>query len=370
MYALPGIDTLPPVIVSKPDSTIISSSAQIVINIVTDERAFLRYSFTDQDFALMPNKFDVGEGGYSHSTTITGKDGKQTLFIRAQDSYGNTQTKSTIIKFVVDTLERVIVWTDPVYPVKDFGKGLAPMGTKTGLPTTLLPNRTVYFRKTVNIEKKPAALGFMVTSYGGAAIYLNGKEIGRFNMPLSTDLLYNTNPLSSAQFNKVFSLDSNALAPMKIGENTFAVEIHVQDQNTIQKFDANIFDLEYNDIIALGSEWYYFDKGYRPADKKLRDIISSVKNGAEVPNSMNLYGNYPNPFNPSTTIRYSVAGSVKVTLEIYDILGRRVSTLVNQNQQPGLYEVQFNGSRLASGVYFVHFTAGNFTRTHKIMLLK
>lgn len=370
MYALPSVDTIPPVFVSKPDSTISSATASITIKMVTDERAFLRYSFADQDFAQMPNKFELGEGGYTHTTTVIGKGGLQTLFVRAQDAYGNTQNKSTQVKFYVDTLERIIVWSDPIYPVKDWNKGLAPMGTKSGLPTSILPNRTVYFRKTIKVDKKPSALGFLVTSYGGAAVYINDKEVGRFNLPTGTEMLYNTNPLSIAQFNKVFSLDSNALAPLKIGENTFAVEVHVTDQNSIQKFDANVFDIEYNDLIALGSEWNYFDKGYRPADMKLRDILTSVKGAIEAPASMRLYGNYPNPFNPSTTIRYSVAGSAKVTLEVFDILGRRVQTLVNQTQQPGLYEVQFNGSRLASGVYFVAFKAGNYTKTHKIMLLK
>jgi len=370
MYALPGVDTIPPVFVSKPDSTILSSTAAISITVVTDERAFIRYSYDDQDFALMPNKFELGEGGYTHTTTVVGKGGLQTIFVRAQDAYGNSQPKSTQIKFQIDTLERIIVWSDPIYPVKDWNKGLAPMGTKAGLQTALLPNRTVYFRKTIKIDTKPSALAFLVASYGGAAIYINDKEVGRFNLPTGTELLYNTNPLSNAQFNKVFTLDANALSALKIGDNTFAVEIHAADQSSVQKFDANVFDAQYNDLIAYGSEWNYFDKGYRPANMKLKDILTSVKGNSEIPNSMQLYGNYPNPFNPSTTIRYSVSGSAKVQLEVFDILGRRVQTLVNQTQQPGLYEVQFNGNRLASGVYFVCFKAGNFTKTHKIMLLK
>lgn len=370
MYALPGADSLPPVFVSEPDSTIVSSIAQITVKIETDERAFLRYSYSDQAFSEMPEKFQTGEGGYSHSTVITGKGGLQTIFVRAQDAYGNTQTKSTAVKFLIDTLERVIVWTDPIYPIKDWGKGVAPIGTKAGSPTIILPSRTVYFRKNVKIDVKPSGVAFMVSSYGGAAIYINNKEVGRFNLPMGTELLYTTNPLSNAQFNKAFTLDSNALAPLKVGDNIISVEVHVTDQGSIQKFDANIFDANYNDIVATGSEWNYFDKGYRPADKKLRDIISTVITGAQTPVSMQLYGNYPNPFNPATTIRYSVASSTKVNLEIYDILGRRVASLVNQTQQPGLYEVQFNGNKLASGVYLVYFKAGSYTKTHKIMLLK
>jgi mannan endo-1,4-beta-mannosidase len=370
MYELSGADTIPPVFVSKPDSTILSPDKEITISLTTDERAFLRYSFTDQDYSAMPNVFSSGEGGYSHSTTVIGTNGAQTIFVRAQDAYGNAQKISTPIRFIIDTLEKVIAWTDPLYPVKDWNSGLAPMGTKDGMATKLLPNRTVYFRKKISVDVKPSGAAIMVSSYGGAAAYINGKEIGRFNLPANTDLLYNTSPLSNAQFNKAFTLDSNALAPLKTGENIISVEVHVTDQNSIQKFDANFFDAQYNDIIPLGAEWAYFDKGYRPVNLKLRDIISAVEAKNEIPSTMRLYGNYPNPFNPSTTIRYSVSAQSKVTLEIYDILGRRVASLVNKVQQPGLYEVQFNGARFASGVYLAHFKAGNYTKTHKIMLLK
>ncbi|GBD86219.1 Ycf48-like protein [bacterium BMS3Abin03] len=86
--------------------------------------------------------------------------------------------------------------------------------------------------------------------------------------------------------------------------------------------------------------------------------------------SFNLSQNYPNPFNPSTIIKYSIVKKGEVKLMIYDILGREVSVLVNEVKDPGYYEVNFNASNLASGVYFYRLVAGSFVSTHKMLLLK
>ncbi len=90
----------------------------------------------------------------------------------------------------------------------------------------------------------------------------------------------------------------------------------------------------------------------------------------KVPTNFQLYQNYPNPFNPSTIISYQLAKKSQVTLTIYDILGRRVATLVNQNENAGSYDVRFDGSALASGVYFYRLEAGSYSQIKKLMLLK
>jgi hypothetical protein len=80
--------------------------------------------------------------------------------------------------------------------------------------------------------------------------------------------------------------------------------------------------------------------------------------------------NYPNPFNPTTAISYELSADSHVTLKVYDVLGREVETLVNQNQKVGKYDVTFDGSRLASGVYFYRLVAGNRVMTRKMLLVK
>jgi hypothetical protein len=86
--------------------------------------------------------------------------------------------------------------------------------------------------------------------------------------------------------------------------------------------------------------------------------------------SFSLSQNYPNPFNPSTEIKYSIPKSGLVTLKVYNILGQEVATLVNQGQQSGSYTVNFDASRLASGIYMYRIQAGNFSQTKKMTLLK
>ena len=83
-----------------------------------------------------------------------------------------------------------------------------------------------------------------------------------------------------------------------------------------------------------------------------------------------LSQNYPNPFNPTTTIGYDIPERSLVTLVIYDVLGRRVETLVNGEKQPGHYEVTLDASRLASGVYLYRLQAGSFSETRKLAFVK
>lgn len=88
------------------------------------------------------------------------------------------------------------------------------------------------------------------------------------------------------------------------------------------------------------------------------------------PNVFYLGQNYPNPFNPSTNIKYSIPADGNVTLKMYDILGEEVSTLVNEYQQAGTFDVVFDGSNLSSGVYYYQLTSGELTSTKKMMLTK
>jgi len=80
--------------------------------------------------------------------------------------------------------------------------------------------------------------------------------------------------------------------------------------------------------------------------------------------------NYPNPFNPITIIRYQMPKDEFVTLRVYDILGREITTLVNEEKPAGTYSVNFNASNLASGIYFYKISAGNFSQTKKMLLLR
>jgi hypothetical protein len=88
------------------------------------------------------------------------------------------------------------------------------------------------------------------------------------------------------------------------------------------------------------------------------------------PFNFTLEQNYPNPFNPTTKIQYQLPQNARVTLKIYDILGSEVATLVNEEQEAGYKEVQFNGSSISSGMYIYRLSIGSFVSTKKMMLLK
>jgi hypothetical protein len=108
-----------------------------------------------------------------------------------------------------------------------------------------------------------------------------------------------------------------------------------------------------------------------------RTIVTSVLNlNSGIPEKFSLSQNYPNPFNPTTNLEFGISKSVYVRLSVYDMLGKEVVTLVNSNLNPGTYSYKFDGSNLASGIYYYKIVtnspseAGNFTDLKRMVLIK
>lgn len=370
MYQIPTEDKEAPVFVSSFDSTMIFSQSPFTLNVDTDERAFLRYSYTNVPFENMTQSFATGEGSYKHSVELTGEQGiVNKIFVHAKDTWGNVTTSPLEISFKVDTLSLPIAWTNELYPETGWNNGNAKLGTGDAAATKINPVKTAYFKKKFTIDKLPTATAVVVSSQGGMVVYINNYEVARFNLPTEGEIGYETNPTSSNNFTRQVVLNDEARSKLRIGENLIAIEVHNGDGNSISTFDAYMVDQANKKFFNYNSDWLYFDKGYRPADKKLGDIVS-VEETAPMPTDFVLYGNYPNPFNPTTKIKYQLAQNAKVQLEVYDILGARVNTIVNKMQDAGVYELEFNGRDLASGVYTVILRAGNYFKTHKMMLIK
>jgi hypothetical protein len=115
---------------------------------------------------------------------------------------------------------------------------------------------------------------------------------------------------------------------------------------------------------SLGAESFYKSNfAVLPSDVREDKDINS-------PNDFSLFQNYPNPFNPSTNIEFRIKDFGLVTLKVYDILGREIATLVNEEKNAGTYMVTFNASNLASGIYFYQLKAGSFIETKKMLLIK
>jgi Secretion system C-terminal sorting domain/Cep192 domain 4 len=106
----------------------------------------------------------------------------------------------------------------------------------------------------------------------------------------------------------------------------------------------------------------------------------SVEDRVNLPMQFSLSQNFPNPFNPSTSIQYAISSPLRrnggeasgqfVSLKVYDVLGNEIATLINEELAAGNYEVEFNGSNLPSGVYFYRLQAGSYSSTKKLVLLK
>ena len=109
-----------------------------------------------------------------------------------------------------------------------------------------------------------------------------------------------------------------------------------------------------------------------PYCSDLPQIITMVDSDqiSAIPDGFYLFQNYPNPFNPSTIINYDIPQQSNVTLKIYNIVGEEIVTLVNEEQIAGRYQVRWDASQLASGIYFYKLQAGDFTESKKMLLLK
>ena len=97
---------------------------------------------------------------------------------------------------------------------------------------------------------------------------------------------------------------------------------------------------------------------------------TGIVTNKEIPGAFVLFQNYPNPFNPSTTISYSIAKAGEVKLNVYDIIGNKVASVVDENKPAGSYTVQFNAVALPSGIYFYRLESQGYSDTKKFILLK
>ena len=98
--------------------------------------------------------------------------------------------------------------------------------------------------------------------------------------------------------------------------------------------------------------------------------LTALHRDSRLPGGAALFQNYPNPFNPSTTIRYGLPERTHVTLTVFNTLGQQVATLVNDTQDAGYHQVQFDGSGLASGMYFYRLRAGEYVAVRRLLILR
>jgi len=148
-------------------------------------------------------------------------------------------------------------------------------------------------------------------------------------------------------------------------------ESMIKDINKSEEKEAAFeFDVRYDSKISKADTVEFLITDNKSINLTKQFIFTYTQ-----PKEFRLEQNYPNPFNPTTKIRYTVPLNVKrersnVILKVYDILGNEVAILVNEEKEPGYYEIDFNASNISSGVYIYRLTADKFTSTKKMMVLR
>ncbi len=193
----------------------------------------------------------------------------------------------------------------------------------------------------------------------GSGVYIssdNGANWTQINSGMGSNL--NCLIFTRHTDNDLFITTENAIYYSKNGGSSW--------ENLTDNFPAvAIWSIEVqgNYIFAGTSELGVFKR-------TLTEVITSVDENKEIPAEFNLFQNYPNPFNPTTSIKYSVPKNSLVKIQVFDILGREVAQLVNQEKQPGNYETKFNASNLTSGIYLYRLQVGSYSQIKKMILIK
>ncbi|MCK9280065.1 MAG: T9SS type A sorting domain-containing protein [Melioribacteraceae bacterium] len=368
-------DSVAPNITKMPtaDFKVYDKNYELIIE--TDTYANLKYSTSDKPYTEMENQFTT-TGKREHKTDIECEHGKDyTLYIRGIDPYGNAMDSSAVVKFSVDTTKILLNWKSLNYNEQDWKKGLTPIGSgATGNVTSIEKVTTGYFRKKVTVENATSivGVGIMIKGNDGAIVYLNGNEIQRINFSFDKEAIYSETADALKTINQMIVINStNGLKYLKEGENVIAVEIHRSNSNEFISFDSRMYDSKNKQYYKLGDEWTYYDKGNMPAEQ-IGDKTTDMKNDEPLQGNYELKPNYPNPFNPETTIEYRVAKASLVDVKVFDILGQEIVSLVNEIKDAGNHSVKFDAGKLQlnSGVYFCRFNSGNYTAIQKMLYLK
>jgi hypothetical protein len=335
-----------------------------VLEIKTDSYSMLRYSTEDKPYDQMENIFTT-TGKRNHSVTFSCLHGMNyTYYLRGIDIYANAMDTSAVINFSVDTTKHIVNWTSLSYDDSQWNSGTAPLSNinDTSTATLLSTVTTAYFRKKITIDSTESipSIVIWIKGHDAAIFYANGQEHLRVNLLAGAEITYGTYAMDSSLFTKRTTSALKNL--LHNGENIIAVEVHmISGQNRHLSFDSKLTGGSVNINYPYGTAWNYYAEGNMPSNQ-VQDKPTEVALGMEglLPDKITLYPNYPNPFNPSTVISYYLPGvgtRFIVTLKIYDLLGREVTTLVNGVRDGGYYRETFDGSRISSGVYFVRLTA-------------
>ena len=156
--------------------------------------------------------------------------------------------------------------------------------------------------------------------------------------------------------NKIATMLKETWTP-ELGWNNYMLQTYFYDTNN-----------NWTERIIAPLEWIKLEKSLRHLATWLEPV--GVQKEQLSSNSFYLHNNYPNPFNPYTKIKYFIPALSFVTIKVFDLLGKEVATLVNEEKAAGEYEIEFDGKGLSSGMYYYKLTVNDFSQTKKMILLR
>jgi photosystem II stability/assembly factor-like uncharacterized protein len=191
----------------------------------------------------------------------------------------------------------------------------------------------------------------------------------------STDYGNSWTYLSKGSGKPIRSFASNNIGYLFILEHFYNILRSTDDGISWQEINSGLDSASVNCLIITNDDYLLAGTGGKGVYRSVNKTTSIDNSFVEMPNSFFLEQNYPNPFNPITKIKYSIPSvgtqrAVSVQMKVYDVLGNEIATLVNEEKPAGIYEINFDGTGLSSGIYFYQLRAGYFTETRKMILLK
>jgi len=174
----------------------------------------------------------------------------------------------------------------------------------------------------------------------------------------------------------IYLVSSIVITGNNVIAGTYGVWITTNNgSNWVQKNDGFNTIPHVNALLVSNNYLFAATSVHSVWRRPLSEVVGIKEKSNSIPKKYSLYQNYPNPFNPVTKIKFDIPQNVNgktldVKLLVYDILGKEITTLVNEQLQAGTYEVTFDGGNLQSGVYFYQLRAGNYTETKKLILMK
>lgn len=259
-----------------------------------------------------------------------------------------------------DTISAVVTVIPP-----NVGNGSTTI-CRNGINKTILDNQTIYDTINVNIANSFNLVDINVRIDTVVHTWDADVSMTLNHLSGSSSLVTNRGGSGDNFINTVFN-DSAATA---IGSGTAPFTGSFRPESPLTVFNN----------LAVNGSWILAINDNATADQgTLRawclvltyQTLTGITQTVEIPNTFSLKQNYPNPFNPVTNIKFGIPKTSAVTLKIYDVVGREVAVLVNNElKQPGMYNIDFNASNLASGIYFYRIVAGDFSEVKKMMLIK